>query len=289
VSTLDTQIGQEVGVGELVDALIRSRVLVLCITAIFAAASLVAALLFPKKYEATIVISPVASNPNGGALGGLSSLASQFSGLASLAGVSTQNDSKKSESLAVLQSEALTEQYIEKHNLLPVVYASRWDPEKKQWTTHNPDRIPTLWKANLMFKDKIRSITTDTKTGLSTMKITWTDPAIAARWANDLVRLTNDYLRDKAIVESERNIAFLTEEAKRTDVVGVQQAIYSILQSEISNMMLARGNDEYALKVVDPAFAPEKPSSPLPVLWVVVGTIGGLIVSCAVVLLTRRD
>jgi uncharacterized protein involved in exopolysaccharide biosynthesis len=39
------------------------------------------------------------------------------------------------------------------------------------------------------------------------------------------------------------------------------------LQNEISKMMLARGNDEYALKVIDPATPPERPSSPVPLYW----------------------
>jgi len=50
---------------------------------------------------------------------------------------------------------------------------------------------------------------TDPKTGLVTLSITWNDPNIAAKWANGLVRMANDYLRDQAIEESERNIAYL--------------------------------------------------------------------------------
>jgi uncharacterized protein involved in exopolysaccharide biosynthesis len=280
-------IDQEMNVRALTDALLRSKLLILCITLAFAGAALTAAFLLPKKYEASIVVSPVSSNSGGGMLSGLSSMASQFSGLASLAGISAQGDSKKSESIAVLQSEALTEKYIQLHNLLPVIYARRWDSQKRQWKTTNPDKIPTLWKANLLFKDKIRVVTTDAKTGLTTMKITWTDPELAARWANDLVKLTNDSLRDQAIVESERNIAYLTGEAQKTTVVGVQQAVYAVLQNEISTMMLARGNEEYALKVIDPAFAPEKPTSPIPGLWVTVGAVLGLLVSCSLVFLTR--
>jgi hypothetical protein len=46
------------------------------------------------------------------AAGGLGALASQFGGLASLAGVSVPGDSKKYESIAVLQSELITAKYI---------------------------------------------------------------------------------------------------------------------------------------------------------------------------------
>jgi uncharacterized protein involved in exopolysaccharide biosynthesis len=214
-------------------------------------------------------------------------MASQFSGLANMLGISATGDSKKNESLAVLQSEDLTEQYISENNLLPVLYPKLWDAANKRWKTNSPKKIPTLWKANRMFKNGIRTVTNDAKTGLSTLKITWSDPATAARWANGLATRANDFLRSKAIRESESNIAYLTEQAAKTDEVGVRQAIYSILQSEISKAMLARGSEEYALKIVDHAYAPESPSNPKPLLWVFIGTVLGLMVSFFIIALHK--
>jgi uncharacterized protein involved in exopolysaccharide biosynthesis len=78
----------------------------------------------------------------------------------------------------------------------------------------------------------------------------------------------------------------------KTDVVGVKQAIYSILQNEISKEMLARGSDEYALKVIDPAIAPEVQSSPQRILWTAFGLFAGIVVSLSAVFVRihrRRD
>jgi uncharacterized protein involved in exopolysaccharide biosynthesis len=47
------------------------------------------------------------------------------------------------------------------------------------------------------------------------------------------------------------------------------------MQSEINKVMVARGSEEFALKVVDPAFAPETPSSPKVMLWAIGGFFGG--------------
>lgn len=248
--------------------------------------TLAASLILPKKYDAVVLLSPVTNSSTNGLLSGLSSMASQFSGLAALAGLSQSNDSTKSESLAVLESEALTEQYIKDDDLLPVLYRSKWDADKHRWKDSDPKDVPTLWKANQLFKKKIRNVSVDGKTGLVSLTITWNNAAVAAKWANDLVKLTNDYRRDKAIEESERNIAYLTLEAGKTDVVGVKQAIYSVLQTEISKMMLAKGNEEYALKVVDPAIPPEKASSPLPVEWTLIGFFGSVTLSFAIAFLS---
>jgi uncharacterized protein involved in exopolysaccharide biosynthesis len=263
---------------ELVDALWQTKWLVLVLSVAFAVVTTVAALAMPQTYESTITVSPVSEAPGSGQLSALGGLATQFGGLASLAGLSVGGDSKKAESLAVLQSRALTNEYIRQNNLLPVLYADQWDAKNNRWDVSDQSSVPTLWEANEKFK-KIRTVSTDNKTGLVTLTIAWTDPKAAADWANDLVKMTNDYLRTAAIEESERNIAYLREQATKTDIVGVKQAIYSILQTEINKAMLARGSDQYALKIIDPAVPPESPSSPNVRVWALAGLFGGLMLS----------
>jgi uncharacterized protein involved in exopolysaccharide biosynthesis len=268
-------ITDEIQLAELFQLLRRARWIVASFVLLSTLAGVALALTLTKKYTATTVLSPV-SNSSSGSLGGLGSVMSQFGGLASLAGLSLSGDTKRAETLAVLESEALTEKYIQDNNLLPILYAKQWDAGAKRWKVTDPKKMPTLWKANQYFKSKIRTVSSEGKTGIVTLTITWKDPIAAAKWANDLVRLTNEYLRAKAITESERNIAYLNEQAAKTDVVQVKQAIYTILQTEINKEMLARGSDEYALKVLDPAVPPEKPSSLAPVLWVFIGFFGSL-------------
>lgn len=257
----------------------RWHIAVLCLATGLIAGS--AVWLLPRKYDAVIVVSPVSENSSSGRLGGVSSLVSQFGGLASLAGLSVTGDSKRAESVAVLQSQFLTQRYIKDNHLLPVLYADKWDAAKAGWKSSDPKLAPTLWQASEYFKKNIRKVNSDTKTGLVTLTITWKDPRAAAKWANDLARETNEYLRNKAIAESERNIAYLNQEAAKTEVVAVKQAIYEILQNEISRAMLARGSDEYAFRVIDPAVPSEKPSSPGVPLAAFVGVLCGLALSIA--------
>jgi len=117
---------------------------------------------------------------------------------------------------------------------------------------------------------------TDTKTGLVTLGISWKDPKLAAKWANDLVRMTNDYERDRALAESERNIRYLTEQAAKTDQVGIRETIYSLLESEFSKAMLAKGNEEFSFKIIDPATVPEKPTFPNRTVWMLGALFGSI-------------
>jgi uncharacterized protein involved in exopolysaccharide biosynthesis len=263
----------------------QRRWLITAVTLFFTIAATILTLMADDKFQASIVISPVSDESGGGRLGGLASLASQLGGLGSL-GLSVPGNMQKFESIAVLQSEALTERYITENNLLPLLYDSKWDSAKNTWKDMPPDKVPTLWKANRYFKMQIRSVVTDSKTGLVTMTISWKSPQQVAKWANGLVKLTNDYLRSKAIEDSERNIAYLKEQLTKTSIIGVQAAINSLLESEMKKAMLAQGSREYALKVIDPAVVPEKRSSPVPVLWILTGFLLGLSGSIAVILLS---
>jgi len=284
---MTTEEAGEINLRQLFALVWAGRWTVVAVTAAVTALAALASFIVPKRYEATVLLSPVATSAAGGGLSGLSSLAPQLSGLAALAGISIGEDSGKAESVAVLQSDALTQRYIREQNLLPVLFARLWQPQTKSWKTDDPDDTPTVWKANEYFKRKVRRVSEDKKTGLVRMTITWKRADLAARWANDLVKLTNEYLRDKTVREGERNIAYLKEEALKTDVVGVRAAIYTVLESQIKAVMLARGREEYALKVIDAAVAPERAVFPQPTLWIAGGFLLGAVGSVAFLLLRR--
>lgn len=274
---------EEVRLGDLIRIAWHRKWLIVFTTIGFGVAGAILTQVVPKKYSATIVVDPVTNSSGLSQMGGFSSIASEFGGLASLVGLHIgQENSMRADTLAFLQSRELTEKFIADNNLLPILYAGRWDAATHKWRTNN---IPTLWKANEYFKSKIREVDTNHKTGLVTLRITWTNPTLAAAWANGLVNMTNDYLRQKAIDEAERNIAYLTEQASKTDVVGIKQVIYALMESQISEAMLARGNQEYALKTIDPAQAPERPTSPKPALWIIASLFIGAFISFLIALL----
>jgi len=261
----------------------EAKWLVSGVTLGFAILAAIAAFVIPKQYEAVVVMSPVSTSGAGGQMGALGSMASQFGGLAALAGISVTGDSGKSESIAVLQSESLTDTYIRQNGLLPVLFSKKWDAQRNTWKSQDPQDIPTVWKANKLFDESIRKVVINAKTGIVTLTITWREPKLAATWANGLVSMTNDYLRNKTIREAERNIDYLNGEAAKSNVVEVKQAVYSIMKTEINREMIARGSNEYAFKIIDPAVPPELASSPRKSLWVLVGLAVGLMVSVLVV------
>jgi uncharacterized protein involved in exopolysaccharide biosynthesis len=255
-----------------------ARAVILIVTGVCVAAAGAASWLVPSRYEGTILLLPSTGQTPSAGLGALASVVSQLGGVASLAGLNLSGGSgAKAEAVATLQSQAIIETYIRDHDLLPVLFSRQWDSGEQKWRSADPKKIPTLWKGMDYFKKNVLNVTENAKTGLVSLTVTWKEPHIAAAWANGLVKLTNDYLRDKAIRESQRNIDYLNGEALKMVTVEIRTAIFTVMESEIKKEMVAKGSEEYGLKVIDPALAPEKKSFPQPGLWIAGGLFLGLV------------
>ncbi len=64
----------------------------------------------------------------------------------------------------------------------------------------------------------------------------------------------------------------------RATLVTLQESIGRLLEAELPKLMLAKGNEEFAFKIVDPAVAPRERVRPKRALTAIIGTIlGGLL------------
>jgi uncharacterized protein involved in exopolysaccharide biosynthesis len=63
-------------------------------------------------------------------------------------------------------------------------------------------------------------------------------------------------------------------------LVEFQSILYKMIESEASNIMLAKVQKEYAFKVIDPAFVPESAVGPRSAPITSVGILMGLLIGC---------
>lgn len=215
---------------------------------------MVAAFGLTKRYDAQVVLLPVAEGPGGAALG---SLLSQFGGIASMAGLGIGEDSLETEAYATLLSRDFADAFIRDEGLLPVLFARRWDVAAQTWRPSPWRDDPTSGDAFTRFHRKVRSVDQDRRTGIVTLTIRWTEPEQAARWANLLVERLNSRLREQAMREARRNIEHLQAEFDRTQVVTIRESIARVMENEIRREMTAAARPEYAYRVIDPAVPPE--------------------------------
>lgn len=264
----------EVSVADIWYLLKQRSVLILAVTLFSAAAAAAAAFTMTPIYRAEVVLTVVDDASTG--MGGL--LASQLGGLAALAGAGIGRSNIRTESIGTLGSKQVTETYINTQKLLPVLFYEQWDQSKGDWKSDIREK-PTLWKATKLFTEEVRKVSDDKKSGLITLSVEWKDAAIAAQWANDLVKQTNKTLRDRAIRKSEANLAYLNTQLDQTSVVELRQAIFRLIESEVKNVMVAQGSEDFAFKVIDPAVTPEKKAKPKRLLIVAAGALLGLMLA----------
>ena len=240
----------EIDLFELWNTVARNKWCIALIAALCVAAATAVAFVMTPKYEAVVVATFADEGKSGG--GGLSALASQYGGLAEMAGVSLGGGGSKDASLAYLKSRIFIEGFIKENDLMPILYAKPWDSEKKKWRGEEPEKSPTLWNAYRFFSS-IVGVQQDKKTNLITLTVTWKDREQAVAWANGLVKRANANLREKAIAESQMSVAYLEKELRKTSILEVQQTIYKVMETQIKTMMMANTQEQFAFKVIDPA------------------------------------
>ena len=264
-------------------ALVKNRKLIGIVTAASTLIALLIAFLLPPVYRAEVLLAPVSEDKSEG----LSAIANQYGDLAALAGINLgPSKDKTAEYIAALKSRSLSVAFIKEGNLMPILFASKWDAEKKQWK--DTSDAPTEWKAFELWDKNIRKVNLDKRTGLVTLIVEWKDPALAAKWANDFLRHVNTRLRTEAVEEAERSIAYLGKQLAETSSVEVQQAIYRLIETQTKKKMVASTHDEYAFNIVDPAVIPEKKQRPRRTTIVLAGLLLGLIVAVGAVLVMDR-
>jgi uncharacterized protein involved in exopolysaccharide biosynthesis len=179
----------------------RYKFLILGISILFGLVAVYLALTVTEKFRAEASIVEVRDcDPNG------SGIVGQLGGLANLAGLGGAFAMSKSrEAQATLASNRLLEEFIRRNKL-------------KMTLADSADRA-TVWWAVKKFKEQILSIDQEKDTGVITVVVEWTDPVVAARWANELIGLVNELVRARAIRDSTRNIDYLEKQVEQTNVV----------------------------------------------------------------------
>jgi len=266
--------------------IVKNRKLIGIITAASTLIALLIAFLLPPVYRAEVLLAPVSEDKSEG----LSAIANQYGDLAALAGINlASSKDKTAEYIATLKSRALSVAFIKEENLMPILFARKWDAAKKQW--RSGDAAPTAWEAYKLWDDDIRSVNVDRKSGLVTLAIEWKDPALAASWANDLVKKANNKLRTEAVEDAEKSVAYLKRQLDHTSSVEIQQAIYRLIETQTKKKMIANTKEEYAFTIIDPAVRAEKPRSPKKLTMTLVGALLGLSGVVAYVLMrnTKRS
>ncbi len=252
----------------------RYRILFFSVLIITVSAATGLAFWLDKFYRAETLL--VAAEQQGGAdqaslLGGLAGLG----GLADLAGINLGPQDKSFEHSAVLTSYSFLTSFLDDEDLMTELFYRDWNEDNQEWRGEPPE----YWDAYLLLAEEIVSLDRDPESGLLALSVEWRDPRLAADWANKLVARLNAQTRARAIAEAEKSIAYLTSELGKTSILGVQQGINDLIESQINQIMLANVREEFAFRVIDSAIPPSLDDHVRPIRWLfsLAGIILGIV------------
>ena len=292
----------EIDLRELIKVLWKGKFWIIGTTFIAAVTSVAVALWLPNIYlsEALLAVDEERNSP-------LSGLASQYGGLASLAGINLPmgaETSQKNIGIATLQSRQFISNFIERHNILPELMAVKtydintgelsydprsYDAEAGTWVrdVRPPLRKePSLQEAYLAMIE-ILDVNEDLETGFVTVSIEHPSPLVSYEWVTWLVDDLNRELMLEAIDEAQQSIDYLTEQLTSTQIVALEQVFYSLIEEQTKTIMLANSRPEYLFKTIDPAINPERKFRPNRALICILSTLFGGVLGVVGVTLRR--
>lgn len=284
----------EIDLRELFSVIWQGKWLIIAVTAVFAIGAIIFAIKQPNIYKSEALLAP-ASEEQGG---GLSGLASQFGGLASLAGVNLGAKSgvdKTQMAIEVVKSRQFSADFIQKHKILPDLMAAKawdiaqdkliYDPElydaqANTWVREvkapfKPE--PSMQEAFKVFSQVVM-VNTAKETGMVTITVEHLSPTVAQQWIIWLVQDINKTMKDRDVAEANRSREFLSQQIALTNVADIKTILYKLIEEQAKTIMFAEVRDEYVFKTIDPAFVPEEKAKPKRALICVLGTmLGGML------------
>lgn len=284
----------EIDLRELFSVIWQGKWLIIAITAVFAIGSVVFAIMQPNIYKSEALLAPAAEEQGGG----LSALASQFGGLASLAGVNlgAKGGTDKTQlAIEVLKSRQFTSDFIQKHNILAdLMAAEKWDrdTDKLIYDEDAYNEATNTWVRDVEppFKpepsmqeayeefSKIMSVNSDKETAMVTISVLHLSPTVAEQWVTWLIEDINKVMKERDVAEANRSSEFLNKQIALTNVADIKAILYKLVEEQAKTIMFAEVRDEYVFKTIDPALVPEEKAKPRRALICVLGTmLGGML------------
>jgi uncharacterized protein involved in exopolysaccharide biosynthesis len=290
----------EIDLRELWNAIWSGKWVIIAVTAIFAIASVFYALSLPNIYKSEALLAPAQSEQQGG----LGALAGQFGGLASLAGINLGGGKSDKTALAIeiLKSREFFAKFVEKHNILPDLMASKsWDlgsstliyndevylADVAKWVRKAvpPKKAqPSLQESKKVFAS-LFNIDQSKETGMVTLSLEHISPMIAKQWVDWLIQDINQDMKMRDKQEAGKSIAYLQSQIDKTTIFEHKTLLFQLIEEQTKTLMFAEVRDEYVFKIIDTALVPELKAKPKRALIVVLAVLLGGILSVLIVLI----
>lgn len=271
--------------------------LIIALSLLCCAGVLVFSLTLPNMYKSSVLLTPQKQQESGG----LSALAGEFGGLASVAGINLGGASDETGVyLEVIKSKDFLYEFIENNNVKVNLFAAKkWNKDTEtleldesiykngKWLVDEETQEtlePTLYETYELFLKSL-TVEQDKITGLVDISFEHIDPRIAKAYVENIVTLINKSVREREIAENKESIKYLNEELANTNIAEMQNVFYTIIEEQTKSMLLAKVRKEFAFKVIESPIVEEQKSSPNRAVICILGAVFSVFFICITVLL----
>ena len=280
--------------------LLNKKKFILIFTGCFFIASIAFALMTPNQFTSTATLTPSQSNNS-------MSLSSEFGGLASLAGIDIGggNSSEGEVAFQIMKSWGFIEKFIRDNNLeMHLIAAKGWDAsnnkliidnniydeEKGEWLNIKKNykgEFPSSWSLYNSFNNK-SVITRDRLSGSITVSFEFYSPFEAKEIIELYIQSINDYMRDRKLLLTEKNIQYLENEIQKTSMTRMREVFYKLIEEQTNIKMLAQATPDYVFNIVNKPMISEERSRPARSLIVLAFSLSGFLLAILLVLFREK-
>ena len=187
-------------------------------------------------------------------------------------------DKKVGRALARIHTYDFLIKYINNNKMKPLLFPDEWNAQDESWI----DAEPSTHQAANRFKRMI-SIEYDPMNSLLPISIIikWKQPysiTNLAKLTNELIETLNKGEQNRNILKYSSSIEYLKKRLSKTDLISTQIIINSMIERNMTDIMLAETRGDYTLIVVDPALIPLNKDKSLSFIIVFVSTLFGLFI-----------
>lgn len=290
----------DIDLGELWSVVWLHKWTVILITLAFSISSIGYALYLPNVYKSEALLAPAEQESSG-----LSGMAAQLGGLASIAGVNLGDGGKSDKmtlTLEIMKSRTFLFNFIEKHNLkVPLMAVRKWDRStneliydediydvsSKEWIRDVKapfKKEPSLQEVYKKFR-QIMHIRPDKTTSMVSISIEYYSPYVAKEWVTLLIDAINEEMKQRDLMEAYNSIKYLKLQISKTKIAELNRVMYQLIEEQSKTVMFANVREQYVLQTIDPALVPEIKNGPKRPLICILGALLGGILSVLFVLI----
>ena len=279
---------------ELLKTLWKEKLFIIIVSTTITFLALIYILLLPNLYTSSAILKLNQSDERSG----FSSIAAQYGGLASLAGISIpSNSSDKADYVIEIIKSREFAAHISKFDDLPQMLiafktfdkstnTNIFDPNiynaaEQKWVRKpvNGNVEPTNLELHAKINQNL-SISKNKQSGFINISFEHKSPFFSKKMLDIIIRELNVKEREKDLIESTLAITYLQNQANSIEQSETRKAIFNLIESQLQIQMLTNIKKDYLLTSIDKPYVPENKSSPQRMFLLILFVFFSFLFSC---------